>query len=463
MQPEMDKPPAAEDVSERAGDEAAPAAAASTSGAAPAAGPSEASQPAIESRPHTRATGIEEQPPAASAGPIEGEGLPPAAPWSGPCVECLRRSWLVAQIGHHLDHHRFDARKLAGLLEHEDLELVHEVAQSDEPELRARYAGFDPAWLPVREGIERICLHDPRYPRLLRTTVAPPAVLYVGGRTDAFEALAAPPSVAIVGSRRATSEGEAIARRLAAEIAGAGTVVISGAALGIDSAAHSAALDVGGRTISVLPCGIDVPYPARMKDLRDQLLRHACLVSELPPQVLPRSWSFPARNRITVGLAQALVVVEAAQRSGSMSAARMAQLVGRPIGTVPGPIDGPNSAGTLRLLQGGAYPVVAGEDVARMLAGVASPATEGRALQGVGPETRASSPSSPGFLPPGADALDNDLRTVLQAVAYGHETAAALTAQGINGSTALTGLATLELRGFLQRRADGSYRITGRG
>lgn len=436
MQPDMDSPRTPDDdARERSAADAAHTARAADDTAA-----ASAAQPAAEA------------PPAASSA-AAGQ----ASQVTGPCLECLRRSWVIAQIGHHLDHHRFDARKLAGLLEHDDLELVHEVAPSDEPELRTRYAAFDPAWLPPADGVERLCLHDLRYPPLLRTTKAPPAVLYVAGRIDVFEQLAALPAVAIVGSRRATSAGAATARRLAAELAGEGFLIVSGAAVGIDSAAHTAALDVGGRTISVLPCGIDVPYPARMKELREQLLKHACLVSELPPRVLPRSWSFPARNRIIAGLAQALVVVEAAKRSGSLSAARVAQLVGRPVGAVPGPIEGENSAGTVRLLQDGAYPVADASDVKRMLTRDAAPVAAGSTPPLVGAEQPAQ--PSAGALPPGAEELEEDLRTVLEAVANGHETVAALTAKGINGSTALTGLATLELRGFVERRGDGSYRI----
>ena len=159
-----------------------------------------------------------------------------------------------------------------------------------------------------------------------------PAVLHVAGDP---EVLPAPDevAVAIVGARRATPYGLEVARALGRGLAAARVTVVSGMALGIDAAAHAGALEVGGPTIAVLAGGADVPYPRSRPALHRRIVGGGgCVVSEMPPGFTPLKWGFPARNRIIAGLAAATIVVEAAERSGSLITAEFAQDLGRVVG-----------------------------------------------------------------------------------------------------------------------------------
>jgi DNA processing protein len=178
----------------------------------------------------------------------------------------------------------------------------------------------------------------------------------------------APQAVAIVGSRRATVEGMALARSLAAELAGRDVVVVSGGALGIDTAAHRGALDAGGRTVAVLGTGLDIVYPERNRALFDQIVASGgALVSMFPDGTPPRAGNFVARNALISGLSHAVVVVEAAERSGSLSTAARALSQGRLVCAVPG------SPGAARLLGEGALLVRCADDVLAAMAGVMPP------------------------------------------------------------------------------------------
>jgi DNA processing protein len=171
-------------------------------------------------------------------------------------------------------------------------------------------------------------------------------------------------AVAVVGSRAATAAGCARAHALAAGLAARGRTVISGGAFGIDAAAHEGALDAEGITFAVLGCGVDVVYPDRHEALFARVRAAGGLLSEHPPGTPPRRQQFPSRNRIVVGLADAVVVVEAAVRSGALITAAIAQERGRLLLAVPG------SPGTDRLLvSGAALPVNTADDVLRVLAG----------------------------------------------------------------------------------------------
>ena len=171
------------------------------------------------------------------------------------------------------------------------------------------------------------------------------------------------PSVAIVGARACSSYGRAVARSLGRELAGAGLVVVSGMARGIDGEAHRGALDVGGLTVAVLGCGIDRDYPAAHRDLAGRIVERGLIVSEYEPGVEPAPWRFPARNRIIAGLCAATVVVEARERSGALITADFALEDGREVMVVPGEITSAVSAGSNALLRLGATPVTAAADV----------------------------------------------------------------------------------------------------
>lgn len=209
----------------------------------------------------------------------------------------------------------------------------------------------------------QITLGDARYPANLREIVAPPEWLYVRGRLAEEDALA----VAIVGSRAATPYGLAAAERLAADLAARGVTVVSGLARGIDSAAHRGALRAGGRTIAVLGSGVDVIYPPENRRLADEIESHGAVVSQFEPGTRPLSGHFPARNRVIAGLALGVVVVEAAEKSGSLITAGLAGEMGREVMAVPGLLTSAQSVGAHRLIQDGAALIQGWEDVVGQL------------------------------------------------------------------------------------------------
>ncbi len=211
-------------------------------------------------------------------------------------------------------------------------------------------------------GARVVAICDAEYPVLLREAPDPPPLLFVRGRP-----LGEAPVVGIVGSRRASRHGLEVSRLLAAGLARAGAVVVSGFAHGIDAAAHAAALEERGETWGVLGCGVDVPYPAAHDRLRTRILEGGALLSELPPGTPPEAWHFPVRNRIIAGCARLVVVVEAAPRSGSLITARCAAEAGRDVAAVPGPVLGELCAGTNALLKDGAILVRDAADVLREL------------------------------------------------------------------------------------------------
>lgn len=171
------------------------------------------------------------------------------------------------------------------------------------------------------------------------------------------------PAVSIVGARKCTGYGSRAARQLSADLARANTVIVSGAALGIDGESHRGALHVGGATVAVLACGIDRSYPASHRDLIQTIGARGAIIAELPPGVRPTRFRFLARNRLIAALGLATVVVEAAVRSGSLVTARHAAELGRAVFAVPGPVTNRESTGTNRLLCDGAIPAVDGPQV----------------------------------------------------------------------------------------------------
>jgi DNA processing protein len=203
-------------------------------------------------------------------------------------------------------------------------------------------------------------LGEPGYPELLAAIYDPPRRLYLrGGRP----ALLAQPCIAVVGARSCSAYGAQVARWLGRELAGAGAVVVSGLARGIDAEAHRGALEAGGATIAVLGCGIDRDYPIAHAELARQIAEGGLIVSEYPPGVEPAPWRFPARNRIVAGLSLATVVVEARERSGALITAEFALEEGREVFVVPGEITAALSAGTNALLRHGAAPLLEAADV----------------------------------------------------------------------------------------------------
>jgi DNA processing protein len=209
--------------------------------------------------------------------------------------------------------------------------------------------------------IQALTLLDDEYPPNLRQVADPPPVLFVRGRLDPADAQA----VALVGTRRATSYGLSVAEHLGRELACAGVTVVSGLAKGVDTAAHKATLEAGGRTIAVLGNGLDQVYPPENGGLVRRIVEQdaGAVVSEFAPGVPPDAVNFPRRNRVISGLSSATVIVEAGERSGALITADFALEQGREVMAVPGPIFSPMSAASNELLKQGATPVTCVADV----------------------------------------------------------------------------------------------------
>jgi len=195
--------------------------------------------------------------------------------------------------------------------------------------------------------------------RRLNRLADPPRQLFLKGEYDPAQ-----PAVAIIGSRKHSSYGRLAAESLTGDLASHGVTIISGLALGIDSLAHRAALSRQGRTVAVMPGGLDRVYPASHRQLADQLVNGGGgLISEYPPGTLPAKHHFVARNRIVAALSDAVVVVEAASRSGTLITAEYALDIGLPVLAVPGPITSPTSIGTNRLIDTGAKLIASAGDI----------------------------------------------------------------------------------------------------
>jgi len=220
---------------------------------------------------------------------------------------------------------------------------------------------LDEEWDKVaRLGAHILTWEDQAYPRLLREIDDSPPVLYVKGELVTTDEWA----VAVVGTRRATSYGRDAALQLAGDLARNNITVVSGLARGIDSVAHKAALDAGGRTIAVLGCGVDIIYPAENRGLAKAICESGALISEYPLGTKPEARNFPPRNRIISGLSLGTVVVEGGERSGAMISARYALEQGREVFAVPGNIGRRNSRGANKLIRdSGAKLILSVEDI----------------------------------------------------------------------------------------------------
>ena len=243
-------------------------------------------------------------------------------------------------------------------LEHLVTEVAPELAAESALPQRLHVAADAALRRAARGGIAPVTLADPGYPARLRVIADPPLVLWTRGAADALRT----PAVAIVGARAATPAGREMARWLAADLAAEGIVVVSGLARGIDAAAHEGALATG-RTVAVLGAGTDVIYPSCHRELAERTAARGALVSEFVPGTAPHAHHFPLRNRIISGLALGVVVVEAADRSGSLITARCALDQGRDVMACPGNPRSGRNRGAHGLLRDGARLVESAEDV----------------------------------------------------------------------------------------------------
>lgn len=213
-------------------------------------------------------------------------------------------------------------------------------------------------WL-AQPGNHLITLADADYPQALLETSNPPAILYIKGRLDLLNQ----PALSIVGSRHATPQGARDAEAFAHTLSDAGLTIVSGMALGIDTAAHRGGLKGAASSIAVVGTGLDIVYPARNRELAHQLAEHGAIVSEFPLGTPSKAQNFPRRNRIISGLGRGVLVVEAALQSGSLITARLAGEQGRDVFAIPGSIHSPLSKGCHRLLKQGAKLVDSAQDI----------------------------------------------------------------------------------------------------
>lgn len=206
-------------------------------------------------------------------------------------------------------------------------------------------------------GVKLLTCMDPEWPEDLGGQPDSPRLLYIAGRWPLPD-----PFVSVVGTRRSSQYGSRAAYEIGRAVAGAGGVVVSGGAAGIDGAAHEGCLSAGGASVAVLGTGVDVAYPRSHAKLFERLARGGALVSEYPLGSSPRQWRFPERNRIIASLGRPLVVVEAPARSGAMITARRALELGREVWAVPGRINEEGCQGSNRLIYDGALPLVSVSD-----------------------------------------------------------------------------------------------------
>ena len=303
------------------------------------------------------------------------------------------------------------------------------------------------AWLSGGPARSVLTLADPLYPPLLLQAADPPLLLYLQG--DA--AMLSAPSVAIVGSRNPTVQGADNARDFAARLSGAGLVVVSGLALGVDGAAHDGALKGGGGTIAVVGTGLDRVYPSRHRSLAHRIAEAGALVSEYAPGTPPLPAHFPKRNRIIAGLSLGTLVVEAALRSGSLITARLALEANREVFAIPGSIHSMQSRGCHLLIRQGAQLVETPDEMIEVLRGAGTGTGTGA---GVG--TWAGLPVESLAETPATDSVRRD--PVLEALGHDPVTLDALMARtGWPAHELSAKLLELELAGQASRLPGGMF------
>lgn len=358
------------------------------------------------------------------------------------CPDCLRRARLLAHLAPYIEKIATGApgSRSPELLRLSNEDLAGAVAPKVATQVLTQVAAvpehrFAADLLAAR--CWACCRHDQRYPNGLRDAADAPWALIGRGDPALLEQLEPEACVTVVGARRASTYGREVAHELARELAATGLLVVSGLAFGIDACAHRGALDAG-RTVAVLGCGADVAYPTAHRSLWRQIDERGLILSELPPGTGPWRWTFPARNRIMAALAGMTVVVEAAQRSGSLITADLAADLGRDLGAVPGPVNSRGSAGANDLLAGGACLVRNAQDVLDAM---------------LGPGVRRAERSGP--------RLEPELTAVLAAVEGGEESCDAIAAQlDLSGAEVASALAALEALGYVTCSLVGVYSRT---
>ncbi len=364
-------------------------------------------------------------------------------PWA--CTACLRRAWLVGSLAGHIDTAVDNAagNRAREILALPDVELARAMARSDAPGFVARAESREPEEMEAavtKSGAWATCRHDDAHPDALGDLGDAPPALFGRGAPALLADLDLGDTVTVVGSRRPSRYGLEMARTLARELASAGLAVVSGMAMGIDSAVHEGALEAGGRTVAVLGNGVDIAYPPRSRRLYEEIVERGVVIAELPPGTPARRWTFPARNRIMAALAAMTIVVEARERSGSLITAGMAEDLNREVGAVPGRVGASLAAGTNGLLRDGAQLIRGGQDVLDALLG---PGADGLLQARAGP------------------ALEPEISSILDWIERGASSADALArASQIEPEILAGALVRLELTGYVRTDSSGRYERT---
>ncbi len=297
----------------------------------------------------------------------------------------------------------------------------------------------DLKWLESSSNHHLVLISSDKYPATLKQLPAPPPLLYLRGDIDVLSL----PQLAIVGSRHPTQSGIQSAKAFSSHFASAGLTITSGLAMGIDTLAHQSTLAANGITIAVCGTGLDSVYPARNRKLADDIAATGALISEFPVNTQPRAENFPRRNRIISGISLGTLVVEAAQRSGSLITARYAMEQGRDVFAIPGSIHNPMARGCHRLIRQGAKLVETANDVLEELGPLIKVYHP--------PQTTAVDTQTP-------EVLNSDHQNILNAIDYD-----ATTIDTIIGKTGLTAeevssiLLILELEGRIASEPGGYF------
>ena len=353
------------------------------------------------------------------------------------CDACLRRSHLIAFLS-------ADVQRLlppagparAEVLDADSETLVAAMSKPRQGAARAMLRSFDPRRVraeALEGGIDLACPHTEAYPAPLRDLRQPPPVLYATRLPSVTDEET--PAAVVIGSRRPSEYGRRVAYSLARGLGAAGVPVVSGLALGIDAIAHRGCLDAAGTTVAVLASGVDVAYPRTNRALYERIRESGSIVSEMPPGARPYRWLFPARNRIMAALGQVTVVVEAAERSGTLITADCAADVGRDVAAVPGQVTSGAAAGTNALIRNGAALVTDAQDVLDLMYGVGARQV----------------PSTP------APELDPVEQRVLELVGQAAGLDDLGREAGLTASALRSTLARLELQGLVRRTQSGGY------
>ena len=333
-------------------------------------------------------------------------------------------------------------------------ETVSALRNPDESLLRS-----DLEWLSAADH-HLLTWQEERFPPLLKDIPSPPAALWLVGDPDVLWQ----PQLAVIGSRNPTAGGVENAQSFASELTRQGLTITSGMASGIDSAAHQAAMEAGGKTVAVMGTGLDIVYPASGRALAERIRRNGALVSELPPGTPPQRAHFPSRNRIISGLSLGVLVVEAGLRSGTLITARLAATQGRDVFALPGSIHNPLAKGCHRLIRDGARLVESVSEILQELAPLA-----GRLASHVQGEldAAAAAPDQASLDLVGSDptlGLDSEYRELWSCLGHDPRPVDAIIEQsGLTARSVSAMLLMLELRGMVEAHPGGAYSRRTRG